>query len=322
MGRGITHQTLLFWLNRPLMPNGAVRIWMLMLALVLLLCCLCLWLCKRRKKRREENRTEKEEEPMKQTQQPILEIANLQGKGSREEQQDSFGISPLQQYEEKGLLAILCDGMGGMAEGGMIAAQTSSQMLKTFPWEETGAVRDWICRQSQKVYRQFRGQGGTTLVAAFIKDGALRFWCVGDSDLFLWRNETLYALNLRQEFKNELALRALEQGLPVAEAYEDPQAGALAEYIGKETVQSDDTRIPFKLEPEDVLLLCSDGVSDTLTIKQIGRAMALPPQQGCERLEKEILSAAQPNQDNYTAILLKYHGKGERQANGSKETIQ
>ncbi|MFR6343649.1 MAG: hypothetical protein ACLUO4_01815 [Christensenellales bacterium] len=44
---------------------------------------------------------------MKQTQQPILEIANLQGKGSREEQQDSFGISPLQQYEEKGLLAIL-----------------------------------------------------------------------------------------------------------------------------------------------------------------------------------------------------------------------
>ena len=82
-------------------------------------------------------------------------------------------------------------------------------------------------------------------MVAFIKDGALRFWCVGDSDLFLWRNETLYALNLRQEFKNELALRALEQGLPVAEAYEDPQAGALAEYIGKETVQSDDTKIPF-----------------------------------------------------------------------------
>ena len=129
-------------------------------------------------------------------------------------------------------------------------------------------------------------------------------------------------MNLRQEFKNELALRALEQGLPVAEAYEDPQAGALAEYIGKETVQSDDTKIPFKLEPEDVLLLCSDGVSDTLTIKQIGRAMALPPQEGCERLEKEILAAARPNQDNYTAILLKYHGKGERQTNGSKETIQ
>ena len=84
MGRGITHQTLLFWLNRPLMPNSAIRIWMLALGIGLVLCCLCLWLCKRRKKRREENRTEKEEEPMKQTQQPALEIANLQGKGSRD----------------------------------------------------------------------------------------------------------------------------------------------------------------------------------------------------------------------------------------------
>ena len=28
-------------------------------------------------------------------------------------------------------------------------------------------------------------------------------------------------------------------------------------------------------------------------------------------MEKEILEAAKPNQDNYTAIVLKYHGKQE-----------
>ncbi|MFR4007965.1 MAG: hypothetical protein ACLT0Y_00590 [Christensenellales bacterium] len=56
------------------------------------------------------------------------------------------------------------------------------------------------------------------------------------------------------------------------------------------------------------MLLCSDGVSDTLTIKQISRAMALPPQQGCERLERKSCRR-QPVKDNYTAILLKYHGK-------------
>ena len=48
---------------------------------------------------------------------PVLELANLQGIGSREEQQDAFGISPVDRYEEDGLLAVLCDGMGGMAGG-------------------------------------------------------------------------------------------------------------------------------------------------------------------------------------------------------------
>ena len=95
------------------------------------------------------------------------------------------------------------------------------------------------------------------------------------------------------------------------EAFTDPQAGALSEYIGKEDVKCDCTCIPFPLQPEDALLLCSDGVSDTLTLKQIREAMALEPQACCDKLEEEILAAEKPNQDNYTAIVLKYHGQGE-----------
>ena len=54
-------------------------------------------------------------------------------------------------------------------------------------------------------------------------------------------------------------------------------------------------------------------MSDTLTLRQIGDAMALSPQQCCEKLEEEILAAEMPNQDNYTAIVLKYHGKTEEE---------
>ena len=59
------------------------------------------------------------EEPITERPEPLpeLELANLQGVGSREEQQDAFGISRMDRYEEDGLLAVLCDGMGGMAEG-------------------------------------------------------------------------------------------------------------------------------------------------------------------------------------------------------------
>ena len=69
--------------------------------------------------------------------------------------------------------------------------------------------------------------------------------------------------------------------------------------------------MPFLLQPEDALLLCSDGVSDTLTLKQIREAMALSSQACCDKLEEEIMAAGKPGQDNYTAIAMKYHGKKE-----------
>jgi serine/threonine protein phosphatase PrpC len=244
---------------------------------------------------------------------PELELANLQGIGNREEQQDAFGISHMDRYEEDGLLAVLCDGMGGMAEGGMIAAETVSELVGIFPWADDSDIPGWISQRSTRVYQQFRGHGGTTLVAVLLKGNRLSFWCVGDSDLFLLREGKLYGMNIRQEYKNDLVLRALDGAFPVEEAFHDSQAGALSEYIGKEEVNCDYNRIPFSLQPEDVLLLCSDGISDTLTLKQIREAMALSPQVCCDKLEKEILSADKPSQDNYTTIVLNYHGKGEKE---------
>lgn len=301
------------WLNQPLFQDSFIRIWMaaavgtgFVLAMILIIV-----LIRKRKKKEKAKLDEKDPITEKPDPLPILELANLQGIGNREEQQDAFGISRMEHLEEDGLLAVLCDGMGGMAEGGMIAAETAAEMVGMFPWENDSTVADWIRQRSGRVYQQFRGHGGTTLVAALLRGKFLSFWCVGDSDLFLLRDGKLYALNVRQEYKNDLVLRALEGTFPVEEAFFDPQAGALSEYIGKEDVRCDYTYIPFPLQPEDVLLLCSDGVSDTLTLRQIRETMALSPQACCDKLEEEILAAGKPNQDNYTAIVLKYHGKGE-----------
>ena len=301
------------WLNQPLFQDSFIRIWMaaavgtgFVLAMILILV-----LIRKRKKKEKAKLDEKDPITEKPDPLPILELANLQGIGNREEQQDAFGISRMEHLEEDGLLAVLCDGMGGMAEGGMIAAETAAEMVGMFPWENDSTVADWIRQRSGRVYQQFRGHGGTTLVAALLRGKFLSFWCVGDSDLFLLRDGKLYALNVRQEYKNDLVLRALEGTFPVEEAFFDPQAGALSEYIGKEDVRCDYTYIPFPLQPEDVLLLCSDGVSDTLTLRQIRETMALSPQACRDKLEEEILAAGKPNQDNYTAIVLKYHGKGE-----------
>ena len=306
-------EDVLSWLNQPLLEDSFLRLWMAIAAGAMLALALLLVLVLIRKRKRKKKAESDGEEPV--TEQPaplpVLELANLQGIGSREEQQDAFGISRMARMEEDGLLAVLCDGMGGMAEGGRIAAETAAELVSLFPWEDDGAVPEWVRQRSGRVYQQFRGHGGTTLVAALLRGRSLSFWCVGDSDLFLLREGTLYELNVRQEFRNDLILRALEGAFPVEDAFTDPQAGALSEYIGKEDVKCDYTYLPFPLQPEDALLLCSDGVSDTLTLKQIREAMALPPQACCDKLEEEILAAGRPNQDNYTAIVMQYHGNGE-----------
>ena len=301
----------LSWLNRPLPPGPFIRVWMMLFPGGLVLSALIfVFLFRRRKKKRAKKTEEPVTELPKPERPPALELANLQGLGCREEQQDAFGISRMDRYEAEGLLAVLCDGMGGMAEGGKIATETAAELVSLFPWEEDGFVPRWARQRSARVYRQFRGHGGTTLVAAQVKGDRLSFWCVGDSDLFLLREGKLYSLNTRQEYQNELILRALGGAFPLENAFLDPQSGALSEYIGKEEVHGDCSRIPFPLLPGDALLLCSDGVSDTLTLKQLREALGLPPQACCDKLEREILSAQKPGQDNYTAIVIHYHGKG------------
>lgn len=302
-------ERLLSWLNQPLWPGGGIRLWMALAAGLAVLAAVLIGASLGRRARR--RRKAQAPVTLKPKKQPALELANLQGMGMRAEQQDAFGMSPLDRYKENGLLAVLCDGMGGMAAGGAIAAETVAGLLGSFPWQDGGEALRWIQQQSRRIYDGFRGQGGTTLVAALLRGGRLWFWCVGDSDLFLLRQGELYALHIPQEYRYELALQALEGGTSLEAAFLDPQAGALTEYIGKEAVTCRYTRIPLALEPEDTLLLCSDGVSDTLTRKQLREALTLPPQEACDRLEEAILAAGLPGQDNYTAIILRYHGEGE-----------
>ena len=98
-------EAVLSWLNRPLVPDSPILIWMalalcagLALALILVLA-----LVRKRKKRAAH---EKDPVTAKPGPLPVLELANLQGLGSREEQQDAFGISPVSRLEEDGLLAV------------------------------------------------------------------------------------------------------------------------------------------------------------------------------------------------------------------------
>lgn len=240
-----------------------------------------------------------------------IEAANLQGIGMRTEQQDAFGMSSLASYEKDGLFAVLCDGMGGMEHGAQIATDAVKSILSLFPWEDENSVVSAIRNITRNVYGKYRGSGGATLVAVHLKGDRMTFWCVGDSDLLLMRDGTLYPMNMRHEYRNTLLKRSLEGELTIEDAFADPQAAALSEFIGKDRVNVDCTKRPFRLQPGDVLLLCSDGISDTLSMEQIRDLMAMPA--GLDvifrNMEQQIQAAGLPSQDNYTGILLRYRGR-------------
>ncbi len=124
--------------------------------------------------------------------------------------------------------------------------------------------------------------------------------------MFLWREGLLYALSQRHEYSNDLLLEALEDGTDVSKAFSDPQSGALSAYIGLARPKADYTKRPFALKKGDVLMLCSDGVSDTLSHAQIRDALSLGAAGAINRIETDIADANATHQDNFTAIIAEH----------------
>ena len=238
-----------------------------------------------------------------------LEISNLQGIGARSEQQDAFCISRLDDYPTKGLLAVVCDGMGGLSSGSLIAREATSGLIKSFNESENLDINGWIDAETDRSYAKYRGQSGATLVTVYIRENELSFWSIGDSDIYLLREDELYRLNRRQTYANELAMRAIDGAISVEDAYNDPQAASLCEFLGKKDAVCEHTRIPLPLEKSDCIMMCSDGIRNTLTFSQIKKSMALSAEECVSRLEREIKHANSTQQDNYTAIIIKTGGK-------------
>lgn len=240
-----------------------------------------------------------------------IEIGNCQGVGDREEQQDAFAFSPNKYWKDKGFLAVLCDGMGGLDSGAAISNKLVSDVITEFPYDFDALKDGWILSSfSREIYDLYRGRGGTTLVITYIRNDQMWFASVGDSDLLLYRNGRIYSMNERQEYGNSLLRRAADGALSVSQALTNSDAPALTEYMGAKEVHADFSVVPWKVQDNDVYLLCSDGISDTLSFDEIRETMAHDPDTCVDLLEKCIMKKNRPHQDNYTAIVFAVHEIG------------
>lgn len=243
-----------------------------------------------------------------------IRVANLQGIGEREEQEDSFAVlnaTALAELSSQGLFALVADGMGGM-EGGRQASEWAADFfIQLFRERDPKrSVPEWFYQSvhavSDSVYRQFGGRSGTTLVAVHLLEDRLHWLSVGDSAIYLARDGGVFQLNREHTCLNQLYLQELEQPvIDKARAEQDEDARRLTSFVGIDRLAEVDLNLrPLTLKRGDALLVCSDGISGVLTPPELLEAMSLPPEESAALLEHMVLEKGIPGQDNYTGILI------------------
>jgi len=141
---------------------------------------------------------------------------------------------------------------------------------------------------------------GSTVVALLLQgDRAACVWA-GDSRCYLWREQRLYQLSRDHSLMQTLID---EQQMSVEQARSHPAANALTRAVGAGERLSLEV-LELQVYPDDVFLLCSDGLYQEITRNALCRALSLAaPQVALQRLFDEALDGAA--RDNLTAVVVR-----------------
>ena len=188
----------------------------------------------------------------------------------RQNNEDSFGYwepEDDQQFLRKGRLAVVADGMGGY-EGGQeasrLAVETLMAVYRDFGGDDPQAALIEALQAAHEQIRQYsfshpelRGMGTTCTAAAIVQD-ALYYVHVGDTRLYLIRDGQIMRVTRDHSYVGRL----VESGMiSQEEAETHPQRNILTAALGTNPdLIMDSPGRPEPLRPEDVLLICSDGL--------------------------------------------------------------
>ena len=244
--------------------------------------------------------------------------------GSRSEQQDSFAFSHIEDsalVKRVGVLAVVADGMGGLAMGQESATATVKTVLAVheagFPTDSTTEIlRQAVIAANEEVLSLARGahvegEAGSTLVAVVVKEQLLSWVSVGDSRIYLYRTGELTQLNREQNFAAELMRRVAVGEISRDDAEQHPDRAGLTNFIGNPDLKPADASLrPFPLKDGDWIILCSDGLFGVLDDEELREELYGAPNDACTRVVNLVMAQKRSNQDNVTVAIL---GCGDRE---------
>lgn len=186
----------------------------------------------------------------------------------RDNNEDNY----LVKKESPALLAV-ADGMGGH-QAGEIASSIAVSHLKNLHLDPEEDLQEKIVEAIIEINKEILKKGeedpsyygmGTTLSLGVIYRQELYVGHIGDSRIYLFRNNNLEQLTNDHSLVNELIKK---EKISPEEAFHHPQRHILTQALGMDgTLEIETKRV--SLQQGDLLLFCTDGLSDMIDFKQI-----------------------------------------------------
>ncbi len=222
----------------------------------------------------------------------------------RRRNEDSFVLDPP--------LFAVADGMGG-AQAGEVASRLAAAAFREYhdadrlePAERVEAI---IQEANRRIYDRARTDSeasgmGTTVTAAILTNGRVSIGHVGDSRAYRVRNGELEQLTEDHSLVADL----MRSGrLTPEEADAHPQRSVITRALGTDAEVDVDT-VTVDVEPGDLFLLCSDGLTTMVPEEDILR---IAQESGSlDEIARTLVRAANSGggEDNITVVLFRVEG--------------
>lgn len=229
---------------------------------------------------------------------------------ARELNQDYYYISS---SEESIRLYILADGMGGY-KGGEVASKLATDSIKNYIYDnfdKTEKQRDDILKlikdailyanmvvyEKSKQEKELEGMG-TTLEVCLIYNNKAYIGHIGDSRVYRIRKGIMRRLTKDHSYVQQL----VEDGkITREEANTHPKKNMLTKALGCTPYVEPDIRAR-NIEKNDILIMCSDGLTNMVNEEKICETIQNNPSTAAEELIKEANNLG--GYDNITIVII------------------
>ncbi len=205
---------------------------------------------------------------------------------------------------------VIADGMGGHKCGEVASKQAVDSvcnLLLKADWEKENIsemLSDIIVKVNDEIYNfsllDEATQGmGTTLIITVLKNRKLYIGHVGDSRVYIIREDSIEKVTWDHSFIEELVKNG---SITRDEAVNHPKKNLITRAVGYELGLQVDT-YEIDLKDNDIILLCTDGLTNMLTEEEILDIIKNneEPQDACDTLIQKANNNG--GEDNTTVIV-------------------
>lgn len=192
--------------------------------------------------------------------------------------------------KQKGLLAIVADGMGGH-QAGEVASQMAVEKINQHYYQQTTSVKQALeeafYAANEAIYSASLQQSnltgmGTTGTALVIIGNQIFCGHVGDSRLYRVRKREIQQLTQDHTVVREWVVDGL---ISEEEARHHHLKNIITRSLGTHPAVDIDCLGPYQLEIDDIYILCSDGLVDLVSDNEIAKIAATSQEaKDCEEL--------------------------------------